>query len=199
MPDHMSKPCMGDECPGCKSCYAKGGEVGVNKVNPYQGRGESEAGSKLRQSQSRHTLFPESKKREAKEIHEGTLSELRSMKKPNLYAEGGEVKGVHADDEHSGKSMAGIFARHAKDPGETGELSKKHAIKEHHKVLGEMRSQPKPHLYAEGGEVDEEPEHEYSELHGMLGEELMGAIERKDKKQIMSAIEACVLQCLNKE
>jgi hypothetical protein len=194
---------------------------------------------------------------------------------PNCMAEGGEVKGVHKDDEHSGKSMAGIFARHAKDKGDVGRISKDQAIKEHKTVLGEMRSMPKPKLqglahggmaksgseilskveqtqpkpmpekakwaaetakklptdkevsegfskqsmmrskereadrmkrggkYAEGGEVsgemhvEAEPDVD-SELHDMMGEELMDAIHSKDSKRIMQSLEACVLSCMNK-
>lgn len=79
-------------------------------------------------------------------------------------AEGGSVhsskqrvsneKGVHQGDEEgsskkaAGMSMAGVFARNAEDP-----RSKKMSTEEHHKVLGELRSMPKPKLYAKGGEI----------------------------------------------
>lgn len=72
----------------------------------------------------------------------------------NCMADGGKVKGVHeSDDETKGKSMAGIFARHSKDEGEVGESSKRLAKGEHEKVLGELRSMPKPKLYSKGGEI----------------------------------------------
>ena len=64
----------------------------------------------------------------------------------------------------------------------------------HKKVLSEMKAMPKPELMAEGGEVDEGDD----ELHDMLGEELMDAFHSKDKKRAMSAIEACVMRCMNK-
>jgi hypothetical protein len=127
------------------------------------------------------------------------------------FAEGGEVedheKGIHKDDEHSGRSMAGIFARHIKDPGEVGKASKHLATKEHEKVIGELRSMPKPKLQglAKGGEVEEAKELDHDgdhdadqEIHHALGKELMSAFESKDHKKIMDTIEACVLSCRNK-
>lgn len=38
-----------------------------------------------------------------------------------------------------------------------------------------------------------------SEINSALGEELMSAIESKDKKRIMEGLEALVLSCLSKE
>ena len=55
----------------------------------------------------------------------------------------------------------------------------------------------------EGGEVHEDAEQDHemidSEIHNMMGEELMSAIDAKDKKRIMESLEAIVLQCMNKE
>jgi hypothetical protein len=56
-------------------------------------------------------------------------------------------------------------------------------------------NEKEPHMLAEGGEAMDED----SEIHGMLGEELMDALERKDKKAIMECIQACVMNCMNKE
>ena len=160
MPQLMPKPkmCPGADCPGCSSanCYASGGEIkGVNKANPFN-PSESEAGSKLRQSQSKHTLFPETKKREAKELHKQTLGELKMMPKPKLYARGGEVaadedaphiKGVHKSflaKNDAGMSESGLRLRQGKDE----------EAKEFHKqTLSDMKSMPKPKLMAEGGKV----------------------------------------------
>jgi hypothetical protein len=47
---------------------------------------------------------------------------------------------------------------------------------------------------AEGGMVDEGE----SDIDSMLGDELLGAFEAKDKKRIMEGIEAIVLSCMNK-
>lgn len=47
--------------------------------------------------------------------------------------------------------------------------------------------------FEHGGEVDDDQIDE--ELHGMVAEELMGALERKDKKGILEAIRAIALSC----
>ena len=63
---------------------------------------------------------------------------------------------------------------------------------------------------ADGGEVgevqssreeDEAQDRELmdDEIHNMLGEEIMAAIDSKDKKRIMESMEALILSCLNKE
>lgn len=52
---------------------------------------------------------------------------------------------------------------------------------------------------AEGGEVGgTDVPSEEDEISSALGSELMGALEAKDHKKIMSAIEATVLRCMNK-
>lgn len=51
--------------------------------------------------------------------------------------------------------------------------------------------------FAKGGEV-ESPDEDH-EIHDALGEEMMDAIHTKDKKRMMSAIEAMVLSCMDKE
>ena len=75
----------------------------------------------------------------------------------------------------------------------------------HRKTLSEMQHMKKPNLYAEGGEVGikesphEESEHDEAgmdeELHHAIGGEFMDALEKKDKKGIMSALTAAVMQC----
>jgi hypothetical protein len=74
-------------------------------------------------------------------------------------AEGGETgheKGVHTHNyEGSGNSPAGSFSKSAVR-GNTnipkGDLNS-YAKEEHKRVLGEMKSMPKPNLYADGGSV----------------------------------------------
>ena len=106
---------------------------------------------------------------------------------------------------NNGYSQAGMHARtaHYETDSSDKEDSLDAARREHHKTLGEMRSMPKPKLMAEGGEVHEDAEQDHemidSEIHNMMGEELMSAIDAKDKKRIMESLEAIVLQCMNKE
>jgi len=177
--------CVGPHCSGCSSatCMSEGGEVEGN-------------------------------------------SEMKSMKKPELYAEGGYInpdneddqrgkrhnneRGVHRDHDSSGMSMAGVYSRNVNNndsvyKGPNGK-SKSFAKTEHERVLSEMKSMKKPNLYAEGGEIGMMPEHEgdmedgdmESELNDALGDELLAAFESKDKKAIMSCIEAAVMSCMSK-
>lgn len=154
-------------------------------------------------------------------------AECKGCPSANCMAEGGSVdswtkredneKGVNMPRGASGNqgiSNAGRSVRsanqstafsnsgRASDPEadqDLASLSIDAAKRAHKKTLGEMHSMPKPKLMAEGGEAQEEHEHVDDELHDMMGEELMSAIESKDKKRIMESLEAIVLQCMNKE
>jgi hypothetical protein len=132
------------------------------------------------------------------------------------YAEGGDVfspakmdshkaeKGVHHthtrfDKLDKGQSRAGSFVQHGLD---------KDAKAVHEHKLGELREMKGADRrnLAEGGEVDADGDYDGDEAgdadneisHG-LGKELIGAFESKDHKKVMSALEAAVLHCMNKE
>lgn len=222
MPSHQKMPssmreCVGSECGGCSSakCYAKGGRVdGAEKRREREERRESEGkphGTTERfHEKGKQTPIGKMQRWE-------NLRELKDKKKPNLYAHGGEVsehefkpretkhkahpekhhKGVHESSRFGtkGASMAGEDTRSGLD-----------AKEDHRRVLHEMKSMKKPKLYAEGGEVEIEVHAEpdgdegiEDELRGALGGELMSALERKDRSGIMSALEAIVLSCRDKE
>jgi hypothetical protein len=264
MPDSM-RECIGPECGGCSSgnCYASGGGVGDDEFEPretfpadhpekhqkgvhetvrFGDKGISPAGH-----DSRLGL-------DAKPEHRRVLGEMKLMKKPKLYAEGGAVdswtkredneRGVHGSPSRGGTSVAGSAVRRANVVPEDKEDSLGAAKIRHQKVLGEMRGMKKPHLYAQGGQVqddipepdpknatamqkgatsggtsgsdawsnlksglgfaeggevaDGEPEME-DELKHAMGGEFMDALERKDRKGIMSSLEAIVLSCRGKE
>lgn len=77
------------------------------------------------------------------------------FKNCEYYAGGGEVKGVHKsyyDDGEGGESKVGALARNI----DLGKQRKENAIKEHHRVLGEMKSMPDPKIkkLAGGGGVE---------------------------------------------
>lgn len=79
--------------------------------------------------------------------------DTRAHKKSCEYYKGGEVKGVHKPYfDKEGESVAGDKVRSM----DIKKDSKKQAIDEHHKVLGEMRSMPKPKIqgFANGGIED---------------------------------------------
>ena len=137
----------------------------------------------------------------AKKEHGRVLGDMRSMKKPNLYADGGRVKGVqdpynkwHITEPGSTGESGGVsIAGHSLRTG--GEWGKEGAKEDHRRGIREIKDMGKRDRtnLAEGGEVgesDEEGEHELR--HAMSGE-LMDALDRKDHKGIMDALEACVL------
>lgn len=259
MPQFMKNPnkCSGSSCVGCSSanCMAKGGSVAsVEDYNHVKGvhkqfgmsdsaghRGESYVGQEVRGDQG----IPGDLDL-AKGKHKRVLAEMKSMKKPNLYAKGGEVKGVHKPS-MGGVSEAGEELReHSRDEEE--KMASMESVKgQHAHVLREMKSLPKPKLYSDGGEVSgkrlgnqigypgtekdpqaqskvkEQPygypegykgiDAEFAkggevesgdnemdeELHHAIGGELMDALERKDKKGIMSALHAAVMSCMSEE
>jgi hypothetical protein len=108
MPAFMQKPkgmCVGPSCSGCSSanCYADGGmtetghEKGINRGRNLQEKGVSYAGANARGQVFNHQQSSQENQSDAKEVHRKTLSEMQSMKKPNLYARGGKVK---SEEEH---------------------------------------------------------------------------------------------------
>jgi hypothetical protein len=131
-------------------------------------------------------------------------------------------KGINKAAGSGGRSEAGAALHPAFSVAE--DIDKDVAKRKHHKVLGEMKAMKKPHgNYAHGGEVgplkqgnwaanEKEPhklagggeiedgEHQMNEeLHMAIGSELMDALERKDKKGIMEALKAAVMECMNGE
>ena len=201
MPKFMTKPCTGPGC-DCPKCMDKGGEL---KNRDHMERGvnrsvvENGGMSKSRPLGPHKDWVDQSKDR-----HRAVISELQSMRKPKLYAEGGRVdsgkqrhdneKGVHKELGRGimgkGQSVAGRLI------GTAGEGMAKTL---HEEKLKEMREMPKPKLMAEGGEVEDGEPQTDEELHHAIGGELMDALERKDKKGIMEALHAAVMSCMDKE
>ena len=119
---------------------------------------------------------------------------------------GGEVEGCPLCMDEGGsvksqaKSKEDIRGVHVSSYEGLTPQGKKFAHKEN---LHELQNMPRPTIpsdkpspYAEGGEVEMDEDHE---IHDALGEEMMDAIHTKDKKRMMSAIEAMVLSCMDKE
>ena len=180
----------------CSECYAEGGSVGswtkrednekgVNRTS-FQ-PGVSRAGMHMiAESEGPGEGSLEASKRE----HKKTLGEMRGMKKPKLMDEGGEVYAAMDPKEDEYKEP---ITEIDEEPESHSKLFDKIS-----KGYGRH-----PEMEAEGGEVhgDEAEDKELmdSEIHGLLGEELMAAFDAKDKKRIHESIEAIVLNCLNKE
>jgi hypothetical protein len=205
MPSLMKRPnsCPGSECPGCSSanCMAEGGNVesgksrhdyewGINK--PFGGAGHS-SGTSDQGLDVRAKEYGAAKSDAKNILHQ--MKWQKGQDRTNL-AEGGSVeksagitKGVHKSDprqNNSGQSYMGTAVRH----GDTSSAKKMVYDK-----TKEARPLGKNHGYfAEGGEVSD-----HDEMHEMLGHELMEAFDKKDKKGVFGAIEACVMRRMNKE
>lgn len=110
MPMYNKKPksmCDGADCSN-PDCYSHGGKIkGVHEethASKYGNKGESYAGHLVRESKEAEAMNNNNENEravsepleKAKHEHKHALKELKSMKKPNLYAEGGEVEEVEA-------------------------------------------------------------------------------------------------------
>lgn len=219
--------CIGPACGGCGSsnCYGHGGRVKRHSPPSSDEAGVHEPIGKFRHGASGGTSVAGEHLRMgnthgAKHMHKANLEDLKQMntKKPELYAEGGSVdswtkredneRGVHGDlgksHPNMGSSTAGHHVRHAQEHPEDREDSFGAAKLHHKKNLKEMRGMKKPNLYAEGGEVEGpaapgEDESMDDDLKHAMGGEFMSALERKDRKGIMSALEAIILSSRGKE
>jgi hypothetical protein len=131
-----------------------------------------------------------------------------SMCKGGSYAEGGRV-GDYTKNEHGeiskirekGVSSQGEAVRNGDSLSAT-KIAYDRRKKERNINGGNRR--PLEGL-AHGGEVGDEHEDADQdesmmddEMHDMMGEELMSAIDAKDKKRIMESIETMVMSCMNK-
>ncbi len=132
-------------------------------------RSESEAGKWANSAHVMKDAYRAHDLGKAKDEHEKVLEEMREMRgKDRKYlSEGGEItdreiddaeegdyqKGVHRESRYTfgGKSEVGDAIR-GKNAGHPSQMYKD-PKEEHLKILGEMKSMKKPHLYAEGGDV----------------------------------------------
>lgn len=122
------------------------------------------------------------------------------------------LKGVHTgySDRPAGESSIRGNMTGAAEDKIASRINGKAAINRRRDENAEIgRGIPEAHKFADGGRVGEptpEPDNldqvgkddMDSELHDMLGSEILGAIEAKDSKMIWSGIEALVLSIMNK-
>ena len=132
-----------------------------------------------------------SKKEQRRRDHE------HSMKFERQRGEVGVHQGGGGEGDLKGRSAAGVnaeWSKKHKNPAHA-EYARSKAKDMHERKLGELKSMPNPNLkgLAEGGEVDSDDID--MEINDMLGDELADAIEKKDKKGIVSAIKAIVMAC----
>ncbi len=170
---------------------AHGGEV-KRKVNP----GMEDQGSDYKNDQTRNRVdFSGGQRRGSGEGYPKYQVQAQNEKGVNT-----PVSGVTNFPGGKGTSKAGDYTKeryggkplfHSSDKGGHP------AVKEHQKVLSEMREMPNPKLkgLAHGGEVESEDD----EIHEMIGPEMMDAIHSKDHKKLMSGIEAMVLHHMSKK
>lgn len=134
-------------------------EKGVNRDFHYNSKGRSEAGTYARDAKD-PVFSPSSQGKfleRSKKKHRDTLSEMKSMKKPNLYAKGGytDEEGIHVSGYEGsknkkllGQSEAGDDYRGAENYRDVDNVKAKH-----HQVLGQMNKMRKHNreYLAEGG------------------------------------------------
>jgi len=128
------------------------------------------------QKQAVAIAYSEQREARRKHMSSGGCMGL-GCKHPSHYSEGGEVGEKEHDEEMKLKS-------------EERNRMHKDFMDEHERIM----SLPMPKM-AEGGEVNEMEDGEEHEMMDMLADELMQAIERKDKKEILESIKAIVLSC----
>ena len=137
----------------------------------------------------------------AKEDHRRGIREIKDMGKRDRtnLAEGGSVSSEtkRSDNERGVAAVQGSYHRTNKGVSRAGDELRRHnpeeAKRQHKMTLAELRHGPRPKLMAEGGEVEDYDEEGEHELRHAMGGELMDALDRKDHKGIMDALEACVL------
>ncbi len=131
---------------------------GVHKQTTTDSKaaGTSQAGYLIREG-SKNKDFQSSFENVAKPHHKQKLQELKDMPKPKLTKADKDIKGVHSNIIHEsqasekGISDAGRNVRNAQKQNEKGQYNtavsaNQTAARFHHKVLNELKAQPKPKL-----------------------------------------------------
>ncbi len=155
---------------------------------------------------SSENRFNKEKESEAKEMNErvlGQISMLKNKDRSGMGMAGGGKVGSGSRFKHLESELS-----HEKGIHDPAALAASIGRKKYGaKAMGEMSH----HEYAEGGCVGPEcPGCESgscmskgdmegdSELHDLLGDELLDAFERKDRKGIMDGLEALIMSCMSK-
>lgn len=181
--------CHGAGCYECKDPMKMASGGGVhNPNNMDRASGISVAGANLRRAQKKkegsedNQGYPaDSENQEAKLLHHGVLNDLKTIKKPKLYADGGGV-GLDADFVHNINKQTKSEPQSAPspNPGSTPESAS-----------------PSNLYMAEGGKVDEEEEMVDApllddEMKEKLGKELSECMKNGNHRGILDCIEAIV-------
>lgn len=191
----MSDGGMCEKCGGGSCKYSSGGEVtlGEKGIKSFMEKGEFDVGSS-----------------------DKIPSKLRGIDEDEMYSRGGMVKkdtdqskGVHKpmNTMHPEMSKAGYLAREHSDVmspvgPNARETFLRGAKEEHKEKLNELKSMPKPKLegLSDGGEVDADGDYDGDQdsdmdtgLMDQCCEELLQAIESKNKKEILESLKAIIL------
>jgi hypothetical protein len=205
------KICMA--CGGEACSYAKGGFVNYDVLDSAQDEpGVSAQGRAVRwgnrykgkDEETRSGMMEHAKEEAEARAH----AEKSYGGKPNIkgLAEGGRVlpKGEKTDEYMERSNARSPEEKHERHLGILKKHVREEPISPSGRAIAGLYEKEKSKKFAEGGEV-EESEHMNlddddmdSEISEALGHELMGAIESKEPKKIMEALEACVLSCMMK-
>jgi hypothetical protein len=106
----------------CGECYAKGGAVHETTTK----KGVSRAGSLLRTAEKYAPHMEKAKGAamdDAKKLHKKTLEELKSMKAPDLKAEGGDITVDEPEDDIVNRILQQRYSKGGQVANETEELA----------------------------------------------------------------------------
>jgi hypothetical protein len=191
MNQRKSHMCYGGDCPD-ESHYAEGGAVGSGTSRWANERGINRPSTKQGQSVAGSNLHPAfsigGKKwdtENAKDSHRQVLDQMKSMKKPELYAEGGEAaykSGYGSRDQDFQSGVHSQAARGSIGTSTAGAVTRRGGDSKpiHKENLAKLKGMEKPKLYAEGGDVDDE------ETHPMVSKVMMsrgGMIANEDEPE----------------
>jgi hypothetical protein len=175
-------------------CYAEGGraehEKGVHKATGDM-PGVSDAGADYRMGD---TLGDAEMISQAKAGHRKVIGEMRGMKKPNLYAKGGDVSKLRGEMTMGGHSGTPMSA----DPA----MEEDSLMGTSEREMGRMPGMPQRNLMAEGGElVDADGDHDGDMDDGMMDQvvhEAMEAMHNRDAAGFKDALMCLVADCMMK-
>ncbi len=170
----------------------------------YRSEAKEEAGSRLEKSRK----LPKPK---LKGLAHGGKVDMYAMD-PDVPSMHGYAKGGKVSDKERmagvAKKQEEVAKKHFKPlEGEAKERDDKYLtrLKAHHEADEFIKLKPRKKMLAEGGEVDLPDLDDAdgmdvdSELNDMVAEELLSALENKDKKGILEAIRALVMSCGGQE
>lgn len=197
---YAMKKKMAKSCPDCAAgeCMAHGGKVkGVHDQDPSGEPGKSVAGHYAREGKyfadsNRGRVAQSASKAhydEAKELHKEKLADLKGMKKPHLYADGGDVDDSNPKKIQKSMRDAFSYAEGGDADGDDDLVMK--IMKKRYSKGGMVANDTPPIADEEDADYDVLATDDDLEMHetgANSGDEDGDAAEDEDRKDIVSKI-----------